>query len=271
MHLSLAEYLGRAESEAHRHFGVGCAVVTRGSLRGQLAGAATVVCDEKARLHPSLLGPRGQSLWLASPEAGLAAAAASRLDRDARPLRWVETVLPEELLSSATAPSALWSPDSYLLERAPSWPRSRVFDLGCGSGRDAVYLAQLGHRVVGIDRLPDALALARTRAQSMRVEVEWRTAKLDGDIPFEFEGPSVLVAIRLQRPDLVANFARRLSAGSRLLVRGLSSGGPKSAHRRFDLGRFVENLGPGWEWFDGPRQHETESQTWVEVEALRCE
>ena len=30
-------------------------------------------------------------------------------------------------------------------------PRANVLDLGCGQGRDAIFIARMGHRVVGVD------------------------------------------------------------------------------------------------------------------------
>ncbi len=39
-----------------------------------------------------------------------------------------------------------------------------VLDLGCGTGENALYLATLGHRVVGVDAAPTAIARAREKA-----------------------------------------------------------------------------------------------------------
>ena len=40
----------------------------------------------------------------------------------------------------------------------------RVLDLGCGTGENALYLASLGHEVVGIDFAPTAIHLANAKA-----------------------------------------------------------------------------------------------------------
>jgi 2-polyprenyl-3-methyl-5-hydroxy-6-metoxy-1,4-benzoquinol methylase len=50
--------------------------------------------------------------------------------------------------------------------------RRRALDLGCGEGVHAVYLAQQGFSVVGIDFVPAALTAARTRAEQASVEIE---------------------------------------------------------------------------------------------------
>lgn len=62
----------------------------------------------------------------------------------------------------------LWEPNAWLQEVIESADfvgmrcgTPSALDLGCGSGREAVYLADRGWRVVAVDRLPDALARGR--------------------------------------------------------------------------------------------------------------
>ena len=66
---------------------------------------------------------------------------------------------------------------------AESWQRmldgphapapGRALDIGCGSGRDAVYLASRGWRVTAVEFVDTALARARQRAAEEGVEVDW--------------------------------------------------------------------------------------------------
>jgi SAM-dependent methyltransferase len=57
---------------------------------------------------------------------------------------------------------------------AAEWSRpGSALDVGCGTGRDAVYLAQHGWTVTGIDSVPRALHAARARAQDAGVAVNW--------------------------------------------------------------------------------------------------
>ena len=74
-----------------------------------------------------------------------------------------------------------------LLERAvASRPAGgRALDLGCGQGVHAVYLAQYGFSVVGIDFVPAAIAAARQRAEQAGVEVEL----VEGDV-VGYEAPA---------------------------------------------------------------------------------
>jgi 2-polyprenyl-3-methyl-5-hydroxy-6-metoxy-1,4-benzoquinol methylase len=51
----------------------------------------------------------------------------------------------------------------------------RALDVGCGTGRDAVYLATRGWQVTAVDIAGTAIAKARQRAAQEHVEVDWIT------------------------------------------------------------------------------------------------
>jgi SAM-dependent methyltransferase len=57
---------------------------------------------------------------------------------------------------------------------AAAQPMSRILDAGCGTGRVAIRLAELGHRCVGIDSDSSMLAVAREASDA----VEWIEADL---------------------------------------------------------------------------------------------
>src|SRR4051812_7704514 len=50
----------------------------------------------------------------------------------------------------------------------------RALDLGCGTGRDAVYLGQQGWAVSAVDAVPKALDAARRRSRQAGVDVDFR-------------------------------------------------------------------------------------------------
>ena len=64
----------------------------------------------------------------------------------------------------------LWRP---LLEGPDPPAPGRALDVGCGSGRDAVYLAKRGWRVTAVDNVDKALASAKKRAAEEGAEVQW--------------------------------------------------------------------------------------------------
>jgi SAM-dependent methyltransferase len=49
----------------------------------------------------------------------------------------------------------------------------RALDLGCGTGRDAVYLAERGWTVTGIDGVKQAIEAASERSRTAGVDVNW--------------------------------------------------------------------------------------------------
>lgn len=72
---------------------------------------------------------------------------------------WDQDHVPAELSALVEGPTAL----------APG----RALDVGCGTGTQAVYLAEHGWQVTGVDAVERALAQARRRAGDKGVEVRW--------------------------------------------------------------------------------------------------
>jgi SAM-dependent methyltransferase len=60
-----------------------------------------------------------------------------------------------------------------ITEGPEALPPSRALDVGCGTGRDAVYLAKRGWQVTAVDMVEAALKKARQRAAHDGVEVQW--------------------------------------------------------------------------------------------------
>jgi 2-polyprenyl-3-methyl-5-hydroxy-6-metoxy-1,4-benzoquinol methylase len=77
---------------------------------------------------------------------------------------WDNERVPAELAALVDGPGAL----------APG----RALDIGCGTGRQAVYLARAGWHVTGIDAVVHPLRQARRRAAASGVEVDWIRARL---------------------------------------------------------------------------------------------
>jgi 2-polyprenyl-3-methyl-5-hydroxy-6-metoxy-1,4-benzoquinol methylase len=95
------------------------------------------------------------------------------------------------------------------------WARARggpLLDLACGTGRMAIQMAQLGYEVVGVDLVPEMIALARQKADAAGVAVEWvvadaRAFRLDRQFPCIFMLENVFQFL-LTRPDQEAMLAR---------------------------------------------------------------
>jgi len=73
--------------------------------------------------------------------------------------------------------------ESVIRWQARGWVHGDVLDIGCGFGDNAIYLAQHGHPVTGLDISPTALVTAEQRATDAGVEVTFAVAdstRLDG-------------------------------------------------------------------------------------------
>jgi SAM-dependent methyltransferase len=62
---------------------------------------------------------------------------------------------------------------SGLIEGAGALPTGRALDIGCGTGTQAVYMAQGGWGVTAVDAVPRPLSQARARADTAGVSVDW--------------------------------------------------------------------------------------------------
>jgi ubiquinone/menaquinone biosynthesis C-methylase UbiE len=79
-----------------------------------------------------------------------------------------------------------WSADDdYFVALVNETPGARILDLGCGTGRLALALAAMGHRVTGIEPAPVSLAAARAKRNSGRVTWIQGTARSAQDAAFD--------------------------------------------------------------------------------------
>jgi len=125
-------------------------------------------------------------------------------------------------LATGSGRDMLWRPDPWLLTHQNLLPppaAGPVLDLGCGSGRSAVWLALRGYRVVGIDRDPEALALGARLAEACAVRCDFREADLRRPEAVPAGPFAAVLDFRYLERDLLAIIPRLLVRGGTALVR----------------------------------------------------
>ena len=128
-------------------------------------------------------------------------------------------------------------PNRFLVAEVSGLPPGRALDVACGAGRNAVWLAERGWAVTGVDFSDAALANARRLAAERGVEVDWVDVDLrDWQPPAEYDLVAVLYlhVPADERRAVLSRAAAALAPGGTLLVVGhhsdnidRGSGGPK--------------------------------------------
>jgi SAM-dependent methyltransferase len=135
--------------------------------------------------------------------------------RRARPAR------PDELADAArpTGPGRLWRPNPLLEVCLPQLRGRTALDVGCGTGRDAVFLASCGWHVTAVDVLPDAVARGRdlaSRYTGRLAPITWQAA--DAACPTWQATPHDLVlALRLADERILVRLADWVAPGGSVL------------------------------------------------------
>jgi cyclopropane fatty-acyl-phospholipid synthase-like methyltransferase len=136
-------------------------------------------------------------------------------------------------------------PAAFVVDNAQHIPpHSRVLAPADGEGRNSVYLAELGHRVLATDIAEEGIAKARKLADARGVEVEFRHLDLQGwQWPrAEFDA---VVAVFIQfappafRDEIFAGLKRAVRPGGVALLHGYT---PKQLEYRTGGPSAVEQL-----------------------------
>ena len=126
-------------------------------------------------------------------------------------------------------------------EQHPLPARSRILEVGCGTGRTSCYLAAQGHDVVGIDIRPDMIAKAKKRAEKENLTLEF----LEGDaisLPFPDESFDVVlvesVSIFTDTAKALSEYYRVLRSGGQLFDREMIQRKPMSIEINQEITEF---------------------------------
>jgi len=130
--------------------------------------------------------------------------------------------------------------NAALADVAEQLPVGRALDLGCGEGGDALWLAERGWSVVGIDVSPTALARAEVAAEraGLSDRITWVAEDLDtwsSDSEFDLVAASFLQSpVPLDRGRILRAGAERVAPGGHLLVVAHAEPPPWAGHDHDD-------------------------------------
>lgn len=122
----------------------------------------------------------------------------------------------------------IWTgnPNALLVREVAGLTPGTALDLGCGEGADAIWLAERGWQVTGVDVSSVALTRAAARAELDGVTVTWSRHDLVHDFP---RGTFDLVTAQFlhspversgERDQILAAAAAAVAPGGRLLIGG---------------------------------------------------
>jgi SAM-dependent methyltransferase len=127
--------------------------------------------------------------------------------------------------AAADAHNSVWSvePNAWVAATIGPLPPGSAVDLGCGEGRNAIWLASRGWVATGVDFSAAGIDVAAARARQAGVDVAWHVADATtwrATTPVDL----VLIAyLHLSEEDLlraVANAIASLTPGGRLVMIG---------------------------------------------------
>jgi len=150
-------------------------------------------------------------------------------------LEWSEMLASElrsrELLAFGESYCRLWEPaaiiETFVAQFAKNASGKRALDLGCGSGRDSVYLALNGWQVTAVDYLQAAIGNLAQLAQNHRVSVKGLQLDLEqqndplGQLPGPFD--LILVIRYLHRP-LLTQIRDKIAEGGFIVYQTFMQG-----------------------------------------------
>jgi SAM-dependent methyltransferase len=83
----------------------------------------------------------------------------------------------DDAYKTRSAPWVIGEPQPAIVElQRAGWIRSKVLDVGCGTGEHTILLTRLGYDVLGIDFAPHAVEQARANAAEKGVDAHFEVA-----------------------------------------------------------------------------------------------
>lgn len=147
-------------------------------------------------------------------------------------------------------------PHSEVVSACQTIAPCNALDMGCGSGRNALYLSQLGFAVTAVDTNPDALGMLQSITQQEGItnitpeQYDLNRAALDDDYGFIACTVTLMFLDPARVPAVIADMqAHTLPGGYNLIVCAMNTAAypcPMSFPFTFDEGQLSDAYA-GWE------------------------
>jgi len=155
------------------------------------------------------------------------------IDSDEAMLRWSKQLVDQVVTGSDS--KRLWSPCSLLTEWVDYLsqqgfdpkaiqPRPKALDLGCGGGRDSVFLATQGWQVQGIDQEARVLKRAKQLATKSGASVKFKCCDLKKTACFPDEKFDLVLVVRYLNRDLFTQIDASIALGGYIVYQTFVSG-----------------------------------------------
>ena len=138
-------------------------------------------------------------------------------------------------------------PTPFLEDWIERIPRGRALDVACGTGRNALRLAEAGFEVDAVDISEVAIDRARAEAERRRLEIGWHVAAMD-DFPIPADTFQLVTVVRYRNPGLWPRLAASLAPDGWILVEHHMKSsrtvvGPPTPEFRLDPGELLVAFG----------------------------
>lgn len=124
----------------------------------------------------------------------------------------------------------LVEPSGFLVENLDLLPRGRALDVAMGAGRNAVYLAEQGFAVEGVDISAASIQAALTLAESRRVKIETVVADLEDDYRIKPERFDVILIFNYLQRTLIPQIKNGLKKGGMVVYETFTIDQPQFGH-----------------------------------------
>ena len=113
-----------------------------------------------------------------------------------------------------------------------------VLDLGSGTGKNSIFLAERGSAVTGIELSTTALNLAKERSRNTDVKIKWITGSIGSKLPVHDTSVDLALDVvssnslsQAEREVYIAELTRVLKPGGYVYVKALCLDGDKNAEQ----------------------------------------